>query len=626
MTVDPFFRRPFRLTKGLGDKCTTCEIVDPCSDGGKCILPLVCGTIDSYSYDLPEGCDEPLFVNADLMTGAVYYDCELHGFDFSILCGYEVIDLLVTYEIIYDVQYAVLRSYALGLEVMVEFGQQQNARCPNFDFGILSTRPYPMVSIGQQKAIGNAPDDCTAGRCLPEVLCLDMWTAEQPDLPLKTELTWYESSVVEINDVCCCNANTFPEILIARVVNFSSGCTCIGPQRVGTIYYPAEHAGAELTDSGALIHLKHEIAGAYSWPDLVTSGSNVWASIGDLVQLCPAPNQPITAYTRTIMGRMILWCDIADGKFKAAFETVDIDGANAASDTDYQTPFNEYSAFSTITIMDSVDVLCCNPFSVRCKGVHEDQNCQDLDSVDGTGDLEIVVSEFEGWAGPHPVGYGWITLYSERVNVVGAAQTLASDCYPKIHFGDEESLKARDDKFYINKPWPLPVWDGMSLAINQLIEGYNVQTIDIYPRPCAGCELVVVDDDGPITTPCCDVDLPRTLHITSAEDNDCPCADGTVFELTYSNATSSWTGGGTFGEYCSCEVAFELLCRRVTGGHAWELNVSFDGVPFATYTPGEPENQSYTCNPLEWVTKILSNNSCCNPSFAASLFHWIITL
>jgi hypothetical protein len=638
MGLDPFFRKPIRTAKGGGTKCTSCEIVDDCTDAGKCILPLICATVDVYGLT---DCASPAFINADPATGAIYYDCQLHGFDLSIQCDVDIIDFLLTYEIHYDVQYAVLRSYYLGLEEMVPFSSYSDARCPTFDFGVIATSPYPMVALGQQMCIDSGPDDCTAGRCLPRHLCTDIYTTEQPDIPFKTVLSWYTNDTVTVNDVCCCNANVFPEILIARVVNFSAGCACIAPQRFGSIFFPIEHAGAELQDPGALLHMRHKIAAAGDlfvdgYP-FVTEGSNIWVSEGslvdDLVLLCPVSQfQAINGNTRQLYGRMILWCDAYDGQFKSAFETVDYTGSVAAANSDYQIPYNEYNPFSTVTVMDSVDILACNPFAVRCRGIYEDINCQDLSSADGYGELEIVVNEFQGWIGDDPVNTGGkIIVYTERVNVASAAQTLATDCYLKLHFRNpgEETFKSRGDLYYIDKPWPNPVWDSCTFPLNEFV-GYSfITTIDIYPQSCTGCELVVDDPYGPVVTPCCDVALPRTLYVTSVETFDCPCADGTVFELNYSTASASWIGEGVFGSGggCGvCTVQFELICRRTTGGHTWYFTVSFNDMFFQTYSPSDLSNKSFTCDPFLWETRDESNNSCCNPSFAASMFYWVISL
>lgn len=640
MAVDPFYNKPIRTHKGGGTRCTTCEIIDPCSDAGKCIMPLICVKLGAYGIT---DCDEPLFIAADLATGAIPYNCTLHAFDLTVQCDYELIDFTLSYETIYDVQYAVLRSELLNIETVLEFTDTANARCPTFDFGVLSVSPYAVVSIGQQVAIPRGPDDCTAGRCLPRFLCADIYTAEQPDDPIHTTLEWHLNDTIEINDVCCCNAHTFPEMLIARVVNYDAGCTCMAPQRIASMFWPQEHAGADLVDSGALLHMWHKIADSTDlWSTgypFVTPGSNVWVSKGerkDLVRLCPSSRQTITPDTRQIYGRMILWCDKADGKFKAAFETIDFSAYGF--DEDYaEIPFNLYSPFSTVTVMGDndtdVEILTCSPFSVRCEGIFEDQNCQTLTSVDGIGKLAIVVSEFQGWVETQATpGLGTMTIYTERVDQAAPIQTIATDCWPKMHIrptGELETFKHRNDIFYIDKPWPGPVWDSSTWLPNRNVDYQFLSRIEVYPMGCSGCQINPIEDPYlPPRVDCCEDVVPRVLFITAINQLDCPCADGTVIPLTYVSGTKTWVGGGTFGSGydCGCQVDFVLACKKQTGASIWELTVRFNGVFFAFYRPGEPQDKIFSCSPFHWETKTLSNNSCCDPNFAASLFYWVITL
>lgn len=633
MALDSFFRKPFRTAKGGGTKCTTCEIVEPCDASGKCILPLICATISEYNLT---DCSDPIFLYAGGLTDTFRYDCDRHGFDLSVECDYETIDFFITYELIYDEPNAVLRSYALGIEVAVPFTDAINASCPNFDFGVLTTRPYPMVSLGPQMCIDSGPDDCTAGRCLPRFLCASITTPETMANPYRTVLEWYTDDSVVIDDICCCNANTFPEMLIARVVNYSSGCTAIAPQRVATIYYPAEHAGANVDDAGALIHLFHHVADQYDsfvtdYP-FVPSGAHVWESrqpdnLNDLVQLSPAPGQTVTSDTRTIMGRMILWCDPTDGEFKGAFETVD----RTTSYADDWGSYDPYNPYSTVTVFDSVSILACNPFSVRCTGIVENLNCQTINNVDGTGNLEIVVSEFTGWVGDDPVNIGGkMTLYSERVATAAFSQTSASDCILKLHIGGDTSFKGRADFYTIENVWPDPVWLYSTTFRTDIMLRYeSISTVTVTPQSCNGCVPQFVQDPyGPITTPCCSVTVPRTLYITSVADNTCPCADGTVITLSYDDVLESWVGGGPFGQYggsCpGCEVRFVLTCTGLVGTSVWRLEFYVNDVIYKYYEPSH--GQSFNCSPFVWITEVVSSVTCCKPTGAfPATFHWIIT-
>jgi hypothetical protein len=106
MAVDSFFRKPFRTAKGGGTKCTTCEIINECADGGKCLCPLICVSVDTYQI---ADCADPVLTAGDIRTGSVYYDCATRSFDLSIQCDYDLIDFTMTYEEIYGVQNAVLR-------------------------------------------------------------------------------------------------------------------------------------------------------------------------------------------------------------------------------------------------------------------------------------------------------------------------------------------------------------------------------------------------------------------------------------------------------------------------------------------------------------------------------------
>ena len=629
MGLDPFFRHPFRTSKGGGTKCTTCEVVEECNDATKCVFPLIC-----VSASIP-GCEGATLINANPFTGAVQYDCTNHRFDLSLDCnGYEV-DLYLTYEAVSGTPSAVLRSTWLGLEESIPFTETENARCPTFYFGSVATSPYPAVALGPQMCIDSAPDDCTAGRCVPRVLCLDMYTVDRPDEAYHTELEWYLNDYVQINDACCCNANTFPTMLIARVANYSEGCTCMAPQKQGTAYYTAQQSGWSLVDAGAILHLQHSVAGGgdafvTGYPYL-TEGVDVWVSegtMGDLVKLCPNEDMTVTEDTREIYGRMMVWCDPADGKFKAAFETVDITGSNEYGNTDYTTPFNLENPFSSVYLMNA-ELLACNPFSIKMTGIVEESNCQSNQSVDGTGILEVYVAEFQGWVGPHPIYPEYnITFYSERVNTASPVQTLATDCYPKLHIqgGARETYKDRMDYFSIDAIWPSHVWEGCTFRINELVAYTSVSIIEVYPRSCTGCQAVVVEDPYIIQTCCCPGPVPAVLYLSAVQEQYCPCADDVLIELIYDRDEEAWIGTGPFGSSgCPCTLTVRLDCQSLISDCIFSLRItpSIGAETFIQYNP--IEDAVFQCDPFLWITRSTSNDSCCNPSFPASQFHWVIS-
>lgn len=640
MAVDSFFRSPFRTSKSGGTKCTTCEITTDCNEATKCLYPLLC-----VSFNIPSCGYNITLVNASQYLGAVRYDCDLQAFDLSFLCGGYTIDLLLTYEIVSGSPSAVLRSNFLNIEVAHAFTDSINARCPSWEFNLgngesVVVRKYELVSIGQQKCINSGPDDCTSGRCLPKRLCANVYTLEDPGVPLHTTLEWFTNDTVQVDDVCCCNANRFPTTLVARVVNFSDGCTCIAPKRTATQYYTAEQAGNQIVDPGAILHLHHKIAYASDafvsgYPN-VPEGSNVWVSEGilaeTLVPVCPSPDQVTTPYTLDVYARLILWCDPVVGSWQACFEIVNYTDSVAASNSDYVVPFNVLNPYSNVYRITDGVILCCNPFQIRLSGIVETEFCQDTDSVNGTGRLELLVGEFQGWVGPSPVdSTKRITLYSERINTAAPVQTIASDCLPKLHIQTSlNSFKERTDEFSISRIWPEHVYSDCEFLVASQPPYHNIQRIVVYPESCTGCEQQPpVDTYGPVNVNCCAEPVPRVLYATAIEDNDCPCASGTVVVLTYDDTEEAWFGTATFGgtSGCgTCSVNMRLGCADLIGSSIWQLEWGFGGRVDYLWTPQAPVNDPvFSCTPFYWVTRNVSSNTCCNPSFAASLFHWVIT-
>lgn len=614
MALDPFERRPLRTSKSGGTRCTSCEWTEECAPASKCVYPLICVTMNvpscGYSVTL---------LNVLPNLGAVPYDCDLKAFDLSYECGEYVIDMLLYYDLYYGVESAILVSYTLGIEVAVPFTDAVNARCPSFDFDLgngesISVRKYELVSIGQQKCLNSGPDDCTEGRCLPRYLCADIWTVARPDEPYKTSLSWYTSDLIEIDAHACCSANLMPTVLIARVINFSPGCSCIGPARVGSQYYTAEQAAATITDPGALLHLYHGVAypgdGFVEGEPQVPVGAHYWRS--EVTKLCPAPGMVENDYTRESYGVLTIWID-TDGRWQAYFE---VSGEAA------------YPNFYRIT---DGKVLCCSPFQLSLDGIIEEDHCQDTSSVSGTGILKIHVGEFQGWVGENPLSEGnRITLYSERVNTASPPQTVASDCIPKLHLQNGgDTFKDRTDRFSISTVWPDHVFDGCQFVINETIGYDNVQAIDIYPRKCTGCDPTPeIDPYGPVQTGCCPQPIPRVLYATAVQVQDCPCASGTVITLTYDDADEAWLGSGPFGSGSgcgTCTVTMRLSCADLIASVNWRLDWSLSGSGNTAWSPTIPPDVSFQCGPLLWITRSVSSPTCCNPSIPAPFFYWVIS-
>ena len=629
MAVDPFRTYPFRTSKGGGTKCTTCEVVTECG-AAKCVFPLICPTVE-----IP-GCEGASVINANIVTGTVQYDCDLQHFDLSIECNGYVVDLLLTYELVSGVPAAVLRSDWLGIEESIPFSDTACSRNPLWDFSYVSTRPYDTISIGQAQCINTNTEECTAGRCLPRYLCANLLAVSRPDEPYPFELEWYEDDSVVLPDNACCNQNTMPSVLISRVRNYASGCTCMGPQRVATAFYTAEQSGYSLVDSGALLHLEATTAypGTHAWVDgypYIPEGALVWESvgeIGDLVKLCPAPDQEVTDDTREIYGRQILWLNPETGRFGTAFETVDYTSSQNYGSSEYETPYNLDNPFSNVYVFPEVDILSCNPFTIRAASIREVDNCQSSSSVDGEGLLEIITNEFQGWVGPHPIYPELrVTLYSERVNTPSPPQTLAQDCYPRMHFQATglNTFKRRKDYISIDEIWPDHVWLGCTFTINATESGTATSIVEVFPKSCTGCTSPPVEDPYEVDSPCCATKVPRTLYLSAVQEQYCPCADDVLITLTYSSTEEAWLGSGPFGTSCPCTVDVDLRCSGLIGGQVWSLRItpSVGGEFFIQYNP--LEDPYYTCDPFLWITRSTSNDSCCNPSLPASQFHWIVS-
>jgi len=640
MADDPFFRKPIRTAKGGGTKCTTCEITTDCNEATKCLFPFLC-----VSLNMPSCGYEATLLGASQYFGAVSYNCNIQAFDLSFLCGSYLIDLYLTYELVSGTPSAVLRSDQLDLEVSHAFTDDINARCPywEFDLGngdVVSVRKYNMVSLGQQKCINSGPDDCTGGRCLPQRLCAEVFTLDDPGVAKRTTLEWYINDTVLVDPECCCNANTMPSVLIARIVNFSDGCTCIAPKRTGTQYYTESQAGNEITDPGSLLHLQHKLAYASDpfvsgYPN-IPEGSDIWLSEGvladSLASLCPSPFQIETPYTIEVYARLVLWCDVTTGTWQACFEIVNYTASVAANNTDYLIPFNEANIYSNVYRISDAKILSCNPFQIKLSGIVETEFCQNTDSDFGTGVLELIVGEFQGWVGSNPIDYTKkITLYSERINTAALVQTLTSDCLPKLHIETTtNTFKGRRDEWSISEIWPEHVFTGCEFAVASQPPHHYIYKVIVYPEKCTGCDEQTEEDPyGAVTVACCSQPVPRILYATAYEDNDCPCANDVVIVLIYDAQEEAWLGEAVFGfsEGCgTCSVNMRLGCDDLIGSPVWKLQWGFNGNIDHVWVPQVPvSDPAFNCIPFLWETRSVSSNTCCNPSFAASFFHWVIT-
>lgn len=645
---DDFHKYPIRTSKGGGTKCTTCEKRERCHECCTCVWEYICVT---YNIE----CSEISILNADLNLKAVQWNCENNNYDLSVTCdGYEI-DLILKYiKGANGKCYAALYSDYFGLTaespLKIEFSEKSNCRCPSWDFYLdgynsIQIRPYQFVSVGNQRCIDRGPDDCTAGRCVPRNLCAKVYTVGDPTTPVTTSLTWYEDNYVEVED-CCCNATVFPETLIGRFVNFKDTCNCIAPTRIPSIYWPAKHAGNEITDAGSIIHFSHKVASYYDYytnhyPN-VPIGSNVWESetffenVDGVTSVCP----PFTInscqntggqenpYFPVIGVRSILWCDINEKVWKCAVEIINIKESIENSNDDYiEKPYSPSNPYSSV-YLQNVKILSCRPFHVKMENIYEPDNCATNNGDLGDGILDFHIQEFVGWIGTHPFDYTRkITMYSEVVKVSAPVQTLDYDCVPKMHIQKPgvHTLKDRNDSFDIDNLWPGSVFEKSSFDF--CTDAHDqITKIEVFPEPCGGCEGIEPEDPYAVDvqTDCCQNRTPKKLYVTAIEDNDCSCAGTVSFELNWDTGEKAWLGSSSF---CGrCTVHMKLYCGGTTTP-LWQLEWGFDSTP-STYvwTPTVPLSDiSFACNPFLWETRSVSNNTCCNSSMAASLFHWIIT-
>ena len=644
---DDFPKYPIRTSKGGGTKCTTCEKRENCHECCTCVWEYICVT---YNIE----CDEIVILNADINLKAIQWDCESSSYDMSVSCdGYEI-DLILKYKKINGKCYASLHSEYYGLtgqsEILLPFTDTSHCRCPTWDFSIdsynsISVRPYELVSIGNQRCINKGPDDCTGGRCLPKNLCAKVYTAGDPENPLNASLQWYENNEVEVED-CCCNATVFPDTLVARFVNFSETCNCIAPTKVPTVYWPAKHAGNEISDAGSIIHLKHKVASYYDYYTqhypFVPIGSNVWESetffenVDGVTLVCPSFSINSCASTPgegnpyfPIIGvRSILWCDKNDKVWKCAVEIIDIRSSKENSNTDYiNKPYSPSNPYSNIYLQD-VKILSCRPFHVKMENIYEATNCASNSGTKGSGILDFHIQEFVGWIGTHPTDYTRkITLYSEVVKIAAPVQTLDYDCVPKMHVQKPGvyTLKDRNDSFDIDSLWPGSIFEMCSFDF--CTDEYDqITKIEVFPEPCGGCEGLEPEDPYvvDVQTDCCSNRVPKKLYVTAVEDNDCPCASTVSLELLWNPDGRAGIGSGNFCNRCT--VSMKLFCGGTTTP-IWQLQWGFEPNPNTfLWTPSVPlQDISFSCDPFLWETRSVSNSICCDSSMAASLFHWIIT-
>lgn len=627
---DPFHHYPIRTSKGGGTKCTTCEKRTNCHDCCTCVWPYVC-----VDYDI--SCSGAFPTATDTYLDAIPYDCVNDRYDLTVDCYGYPLDIYLKYEKIDGECYATITSESLALTgvdiVTIPFSSGSHCRCPWWDFdlgssGTISVRPYELVSIGNQRCIDRGPDDCTAGRCLPKKLCAKFFSAAEP-MGVYTTLTWYENDQITVD--CCCNANTLPDTLMARFLNYGPDCSCIAPIREDTIYGP-QH-GHEITDPGGIVHLKHRIAGTgdyfvNNYP-FVPSGSNVWVSsgaYGDLEQIAPGPTELDPTGTPIIVSRLMTWC--GPSGWNSIVEIINKDMADDSGNTDYtDSPYDSGNLFSNV-YMPTGTILSCNPFHIRLSGIVEGDHCYDDQTGEfGTGNLEIYIQEFIGWKGPHAFVSGTdVTLYSELVPTATEPQASAADCVPKLHIPDQTgaiTLKSRWDVYDAFEVWPDPVWRTSEFILDEPID--TTTRVEIYPRPCAGCEVIEDPNAVDVQTECCSNRIPKTLHVTGINLNDCSCINAVSFDLVYNASNDTWEGGAAF---CStCSVTMKLTCTSLLGSYVWILTWGFDpNISTYVWTPTVPtQDDAFTCEPFYWLTRHESSNTCCDPVMAASSFQWEIT-
>ncbi len=142
--------------------------------------------------------------------------------------------------------------------------------------------------------------------------------------------------------------------------------------------------------------------------------------------------------------------------------------------------------------------------------------------------------------------------------------------------------------------YPIPGWCTAFVAV-------LVQRLDRRGR--SECLRVCLDrlrpQSGPcsgsgVLLPCCPNALPTTLHATVQNVSGCPCLDGIVVPLTYSSATTSWSGGIAVCGGSQISMGFQCgISSCATAG----LTGNFDGYNFtsATVDPG------CSCSPPQMV-------------------------
>lgn len=634
---DPFWKYPIRTSKGGGTKCTTCEKRENCHDCCTCVWEYIC-----VNYNLD--CNEIILLNGNPDLKTAQWDCVNHRYDLSIECDGYPIDIYLTYEKFNNECYAVLTSETLDLtgdnRLKILFSDTSHCKCPVWDFSIdyntsIQIRPYEMVSIGNQRCINKGPDDCTYGRCIPKHLCANVFTAARPNKPFRTRLSWYENDEIEIDG--CCNGNKLPTLLIARFTNFSDDCTCIAPKKSDTVYWPAKHMGNLFTDAGSLIHLKHKVASNYdfyvtNYPN-VPQGSNVWESYGyftlgdgpdDLIQLCPntlcqteTPEEPEGPYTVPwIYGRMIVWHDDIQKKWKIATEIINITDSLNNGNTDYKDkPYYRDNPYSNVHVLDT-ETLACNPFHIKSNQFNEPSHCYDESGnrTDGNSILQIHVQEFIGWVGENPLNrYKKITFYSEVVVIAGPVQSLP-DCTAKLHLQEDElfdSFKSRGDSYQIGREWPGYAYNSRFIftGLTGTCKNEEIAAIDIFAEPCGGCpEEPIEDPYAPdVRTECCPNRIPKKLTATFVATNNCAAADGDTFEVNYNDNPQNPESKQWYGTYSGTNCSFCILleCANLTGSYVWRFFISYDCINYQLVNATD-----LVCDPFFFQSQEFSPPAC----------------
>lgn len=577
---DPFERYPIRTAKGGGTKCTTCEVHLNCHECCACVPERVC-----ISFDLD--CE---FIEVDhdpLDTpGEAHWNCIYNRYELSASCDGEPFLIWVYYEKdSYDVCYAVLESEFLGAvgpyRPRVALTEGQNCRCPNYDFQLhrsdtefVFVRQWDSISVGNIRCIDRGPDDCTGCRCMPRCLCGTIETVANP-LGDRFELCWYEDGYYEV--ACCCNGNLFPEVLIARVVSLNDQCFCAVPpyaQATDTTGH-----GHTINAPGPIINLFHEII----------DGNHAWK--GE-TSFCGATSSTLRV-TLTCTGTTWLG-------------TVEIFGPGG---------LNVYEPEPII--------LSCNPFHLRLPSISDDEYCATISNGPAEGSLfHIDIQEFRGWVGMLPDGRN-LSMYFEHVPVADEPQKNVADCMVKLHFSDgaePHTLKGNCDTFTTD----LLCLSGFPISFlaedvdDPLTDCHSISsTIILEAKGCRDCGIVTPDPYF-VQTVCCANRVPRTLYLSGVTDNDCPCADSVALTLDYDDTEEEWIGVGLF---CACSMSVRLFCLELSA--VWTMIVTIDGVDFA-FNAAEPGG-SHNCEPFYWITKVVSNDGCCDSVMAASQFHFEVT-